>query len=73
MITVKGLSKSFNGNLVFENVNFSIEKGSTTVILGASGCGKSTLLRCINRLEKPDSGSIEIDGEDILAPRSRPG
>lgn len=68
MITVKGLSKSFGGNLVFENVNFSIEKGSTTVILGASGCGKSTLLRCINRLEKPDSGSIEIDGEDILAP-----
>lgn len=68
MITVKGLSKSFGRNIVFENVDFHIAKGSTTVILGASGCGKSTLLRCINRLETPDSGSIEIDGEDIFAP-----
>lgn len=70
MITIKGLSKSFGENIVFENVNLHIPKGSTTVILGSSGCGKSTLLRCINRLEKPDSGSIEIDGEDILAPQA---
>lgn len=68
MIKVRGLSKSYDGNLIFENVNFDIKKGSTTVIIGGSGCGKSTLLRCINRLETPDAGSIEIDGENILAP-----
>ena len=68
MIRVRGLSKSYDGNLVFENVSFDITKGSTTVIIGGYGCGKSTLLRCINRLETPDAGSIEIDGENILAP-----
>ena len=70
MIKVRGLSKSYDGNLVFENVSFDITKGSTTVIIGGSGCGKSTLLRCINRLETPDAGSIEIDGENILAPEA---
>lgn len=70
MMTVRGLSKSFGKNLVFENVDLDVKKGSTTVILGPSGCGKSTLLRCLNRLEKPDSGSITIDGEDILAPKA---
>lgn len=70
MMTVRGLSKRFGDNLVFENVDLDIKKGSTTVILGPSGCGKSTLLRCLNRLEKPDSGSIIIDGEDILAPKA---
>ena len=70
MIKVRGLSKSYDGNLIFENVNFDITKGSTTVIIGGSGCGKSTLLRCINRLETPDAGSIEIDGENILAPEA---
>ena len=68
MIKVRGLSKSYDGNLVFKNVNLDIKKGSTTVIIGGSGCGKSTLLRCINRLETPDAGSVEIDGENILAP-----
>ena len=70
MIKVRGLSKSYDGNLIFENVSFDITKGSTTVIIGGSGCGKSTLLRCINRLETPDAGSIEIDGENILAPEA---
>lgn len=70
MISIKGLSKSYDGNLVLSDVNLDIPDGSTTVIIGGSGCGKSTLLRCINRLEKPDAGVIEVDGENILGPKA---
>lgn len=65
MISIKNLSKSFGGSIILDNVSLDIPNGSTTVIIGASGCGKSTLLRCINRLEIPDSGSVEIDGKNI--------
>ena len=44
MIKVRGLSKSYDGNLIFENVNFDITKGSTTVIIGGSGCGKRSII-----------------------------
>ena len=61
MIKVEHLSKSFNGVLVFENLNFQAKKGEVVSIIGPSGTGKSTFLRCINFLETPDKGTIEID------------
>lgn len=70
MISIKGLTKSYDGNPILHDVDLEIPDGSTTVIIGGSGCGKSTLLRCINRLETPDAGVIEIDGENILAPKA---
>ena len=66
MLEVKNVSKSFNNIVVFNNISFNLEKKDRLAIIGPSGCGKSTLLRCINKLETPDTGSIVIDGIDIL-------
>lgn len=67
MIKVEHLSKSFNGVPVFENLNFQAKKGEVVSIIGPSGTGKSTFLRCINFLETPDKGTIEIDGLKVDA------
>ena len=70
MISVKHLSKVFkNGNQeipVLRDVNCEIGKGEIIGIIGPSGTGKSTFLRCLNRLEEPSGGQIEIDGVNIL-------
>lgn len=66
MIRIENLKKSFNGNVIFDNVNLEIKKGESVVIIGGSGCGKSTLLRCIDRLIEPDSGAIYFKDENIL-------
>ena len=70
MITVKHLSKVFNNAgrelAVLRDVNCEISKGEVISIIGPSGTGKSTFLRCLNRLEEPSGGQIEIDGVDIL-------
>ncbi len=70
MISVKHLSKVFkNGDkelTVLRDVNCEIGKGEVIGIIGPSGTGKSTFLRCLNRLEEPSGGRIEIDGIDIL-------
>jgi ABC-type polar amino acid transport system ATPase subunit len=66
MIEVKDLAKSFGDNLVLNSISLAVGKGEVVGIIGPSGSGKSTLLRCINFLEKPDRGSIAIDGEQIL-------
>lgn len=70
MISVKNLYKSYDGLQILKDVNIDFPDGSTTVIIGGSGCGKSTLLRCLNLLEKPDCGTIEIDGEDIVTAKN---
>lgn len=71
MISVKHLSKVFPNSgqplTVLRDVNCEFSKGEVISIIGPSGTGKSTLLRCLNRLEEPTGGQIEIDGEDILA------
>lgn len=70
MIEIKNLSKSFTDkNSTVEalrNINLTVEKGDIYGIIGLSGAGKSTLIRCINRLEEPSSGSIFIEGQDIM-------
>ncbi len=66
MIEVKNLKKSFDGQTILQNVNFTVNKGDSVVIIGGSGCGKSTLLRCLNRLIVPDEGEILFEGKNIL-------
>lgn len=74
MIRVEGLKKSFGRLEVLKGVSFSLEKGGVTAVIGPSGGGKSTLLRCVNLLEEPDSGSLEIGGAALsFDGRSRPG
>ncbi|MCB1181214.1 MAG: ATP-binding cassette domain-containing protein [Chlamydiia bacterium] len=65
MIRVKDLKKSYNGTEVLKGLNLEIHEGETLVILGRSGVGKSVLLRQLIGIEKPDDGSIEIDGKVI--------
>ncbi|MEO9190246.1 MAG: ATP-binding cassette domain-containing protein, partial [Acetobacteraceae bacterium] len=66
-IRVRGLRKSFGAKNVLDGVDLDVATGSTTVVIGGSGSGKSVLLKCILGLIAPDSGTIEIDGRDILA------
>jgi polar amino acid transport system ATP-binding protein len=68
MIRVEHLSKSFGGVEVLKGINAEIRKGEVVSIIGPSGAGKSTFLRCLNVLDHPTSGSIWIDGVDVLAP-----
>ena len=69
VIRVSHLSKFFeDGGMVLKDVNAEIHKGEAISIIGPSGTGKSTFLRCMNLLEQPTGGSIEIDGCNILAP-----
>ncbi|GAB3594466.1 ABC transporter ATP-binding protein [Acetobacter peroxydans] len=71
-IRIRDLCKSFGSKQVLDGVTFDVAQGTSCVIIGGSGSGKSVLLRCILGLMTPDSGSIEIDGENILtAPASR--
>lgn len=65
MIRITDLHKSFGDNLVLDGISLSVQKGEVVGIIGPSGSGKSTLLRCINFLEKPQKGTIEIDGQSI--------
>jgi ABC-type polar amino acid transport system ATPase subunit len=64
LFIAKQLSKSYNSESVFKNVSLELLPGTITTMLGPSGTGKSTLLRILSLLESPDSGSIEIDGDE---------
>ena len=73
-LKIEGVSKSFGNTKALDNVSLDINKSELFSLLGSSGCGKSTLLRIIAGFEKPDSGKIYLDGEDItsLPPYLRP-
>ena len=70
MITVKNLKKNFGDLTVLKGIDVTIEKGECVVVIGPSGSGKSTFLRCLNRLEEPDGGEIDIEGTDLLSPHT---
>lgn len=65
MIKVENITKRFKNRTVLKSISFQIEKGEFVSIIGPSGCGKTTLLKMINRLIKPTSGKIYINGENI--------
>ncbi len=65
ILQVKHLSKTFGKHEVLRDIDFSVNTGDVTTIIGSSGSGKSTLLRCINLLETPTSGEIMYHGENI--------
>jgi sulfate/thiosulfate transport system ATP-binding protein len=72
-ITIQGVSRHFGDFTALDDVSVEIPSGSLTALLGPSGSGKSTLLRVIAGLERPDAGSVEIDGRDAtgLPPQRR--
>ena len=70
ILDVRALHKSFGPNEVLKGVDLAVRPQELVFIIGPSGSGKSTLLRCCNRLEEPTSGSITVDGVDLLSPRT---
>jgi polar amino acid transport system ATP-binding protein len=66
VIDAKGVEKYFGGTQVLKGIDFRVVDQELVFIIGPSGSGKSTFLRCLNRLEEPTAGSIEIDGTNIL-------
>lgn len=64
-LELKNISKSFENNIVIDNLNLSIKQGSMVTLLGPSGCGKTTILRLIAGLDTPTTGQIFLAGEDI--------
>lgn len=67
MIHIQNLHKRFGELEVLKGIDLHVRPGEVVCIIGPSGSGKSTVLRCINRLEEPSSGSIVVDGYDIMA------
>ena len=65
ILEIRHLSKAFGTNAVLKDIDFTVDKGDVTTIIGASGSGKSTLLRCINLLETLTAGEILFHGADI--------
>ena len=70
MISVKNLYKTFDGQVVLNNISTEIDKGEKVAIIGPSGSGKSTFLRCLNLLEEPTSGEILFEGNLITDPKT---
>ena len=71
MLEIRDVKKSFGGQTVLDGISLDVEKGDVVAILGPSGSGKTTFLRCLNFLERADSGTMVFDGEqfDLRAAR----
>ncbi len=72
-LEVKNITKRFGDTAVLKGIDFSVDKGQVISIIGSSGSGKTTLLRCINFLEKPDTGEITVGDEVVLDDAVRTG
>ena len=72
ILEIRHLSKSFGSHAVLKDIDFTVDKGDVTTIIGASGSGKSTLLRCINLLETLTTGEILFHGQDITTGKVNP-
>ena len=67
LVVIDDLTKSFDGRVVLDRVSLRVGAGTIVSIIGQSGGGKTTLMRCINLLEQPDSGELEVAGEAIFS------
>ncbi len=65
-IELAGVAKSFDANHVLKGVNLTVAPRESLVIIGTSGCGKSVLMKCLNGLIRPDTGSVKIEGKEVL-------
>lgn len=72
LVRVAGLHKAYGDHTVLDDVSLEVSAGEVVALIGPSGAGKSTLLRCINYLEIPDAGSIELEGRQVAADTARP-
>jgi phosphonate transport system ATP-binding protein len=68
MLLITGLSKVYpTGTIALKDISFKVDEPQVVTVIGPSGAGKSTLIRCINRLVEPTSGTVKLDGIDIVA------
>jgi polar amino acid transport system ATP-binding protein len=67
-ITIRGLRKVFGAHEVLHGVDLTVAKGEVVAIIGPSGSGKTTLLRCVNLLERPTAGLLEVEGRALVRP-----
>lgn len=72
MIRIEHISKSFGTNQVLRDIDLNIKEGQVTALIGPSGSGKSTLLRCVNLLETPDSGTLQIGDASVSFVPNKP-
>ena len=71
-IEIRNLSKAFGKKVVLDGIDLDIKRGESLVVIGGSGTGKSVLIKCIQGLLNADSGSIKIDGDEVVgAPRKQ--
>jgi ABC-type histidine transport system ATPase subunit len=73
MITLRNIVKDYGDTTVLHGVDLEVPEGQVVTIIGPSGAGKSTLLRCINMLEVPTSGEVEVDGHAVHYKANRVG
>jgi polar amino acid transport system ATP-binding protein len=66
ILRINGLKKSYGTLDVLNGIDLDIQKGEVVCVIGPSGSGKSTMLRCLNMLEMPDAGTIELEGEEVF-------
>ena len=67
----EGVTKSYGGRTIIQDISLSLEKGELVCLLGVSGAGKTTLFHSLSGLERPDSGRIYLEGEDITGTPGR--
>src|SRR4026209_2643128 len=70
IVDARGVHKHFGALHVLKGVDLRVAERELVFVIGPSGSGKSTLLRCLNRLEEPSSGSVGVDGVDLLDPKT---
>ena len=72
ILEIRHLSKAFGSHAVLKDIDFTVDQGDVTSIIGASGSGKSTLLRCINLLETLTTGEILYHGQNVTKGKINP-